>query len=436
MIKRKKMQEGSLTIEATLTLTLFMFAFIAIVSLAMIARVECITQYAINQTAKEISQYCYIADRTGMLAGLEGFTTMTKSEQCTVNSADDAVEAIVNLNAIVTNDSQDLAESLKTDDLKGIINSVGTAYTDINNGAENVYDKIKDFAGDNPVAAIKTLVSGMGRQTAKSASSRVVAIAMCKALVPKYITQHTGDADSMLKKLGVEGGLEDLNFGMSTVLLDGRTINVVCVYRVKVMWLFGTGSRYMTVKQTASTAAWIKNVSIADAATEKPDGSLWNQDNYGHAFVAKTKKDNSNAVKSGVGIDLYDESTNTFTEIRSMNVFNKTYANCEGDTGDVNHYILVESKIKSTVKSYANKVNTNTEKIGEQIEMNDGTRKNAAVSDRKKELILYVPEEAKEKTENKAVLDKVAADVEKDTGVKVRIIYEDKAFTTSGSEDS
>lgn len=62
-----KSETGSFTVEATLTLTLFMFAFLAIMSLSTIARIEGITQYAINQTAKEISQYYYIADKAGLV---------------------------------------------------------------------------------------------------------------------------------------------------------------------------------------------------------------------------------------------------------------------------------------------------------------------------------------------------------------------------------
>ena len=54
---RNKSERGSFTIEAILSLSIFMFAFVTIVSLATIAKVESTTQYAIDQVAKEISQY-------------------------------------------------------------------------------------------------------------------------------------------------------------------------------------------------------------------------------------------------------------------------------------------------------------------------------------------------------------------------------------------
>ncbi len=63
---RKQNERGSFTIEAILSLSIFMFAFMAIVSLATIAKVESTTQYAIDQVAKEVAQYYYIAERVGM----------------------------------------------------------------------------------------------------------------------------------------------------------------------------------------------------------------------------------------------------------------------------------------------------------------------------------------------------------------------------------
>ena len=54
---------GSVTIEATIALTIFMFAFLGITSLSTLVRAESKVQYALNQTAKELSQYMYIFHR-------------------------------------------------------------------------------------------------------------------------------------------------------------------------------------------------------------------------------------------------------------------------------------------------------------------------------------------------------------------------------------
>ncbi len=252
-LEHKKLGErGSITVEATLVLPLFMFAFLSIVWLALIAKVECITQYAIDQTAKEISQYCYIADKAGLLKN-----SMSK-ESCIIDSTDEAIDAIVKLQEMVDSGVQDMADAYNEGDIEALFQNAQDNVNSVKQQGEAIYSKIKDIAGDNPVGAVKTLATALAGETARDVASRVVAIPLCKALVPKYITSTTSNADAMLKKLGIEEGLDGLNFGMSTVLKDNKSINIVCIYKVKVFWLLG-GEKYMTIKQTASTQAWIKS---------------------------------------------------------------------------------------------------------------------------------------------------------------------------------
>ena len=59
-------ENGVISIETTVCLSLFLFAFMSIISLAKIAKVESMTQYAIDQVAKEMSKYYYIASKVGL----------------------------------------------------------------------------------------------------------------------------------------------------------------------------------------------------------------------------------------------------------------------------------------------------------------------------------------------------------------------------------
>ena len=59
----------------------------------------------------------------------------------------------------------------------------------------------------------------------------------------------------MLEKMGVINGIDGMDFSMSSFLADDKTINIVCVYQIKVNG-FGTFDRTLNMKQTASTAAW------------------------------------------------------------------------------------------------------------------------------------------------------------------------------------
>lgn len=431
-IKKCAKEEGVYTVEAAISLTIFMFAYVIIVSLATTARAEGITQYALNQTAKEISQYCYIADRAGFSAK-KMKPSAAESEK--MNQADDTIEAIGALMNIGSEASDDMAQSLKSGDLSATIKSVQNNATAINGGVQNVFSKVQSFASDNPVASVKLLLTGVGKQAIGNAASRVIGIALCKMLMPKYITSDTAHANEALEKLGIEGGMNGINFGMSTVLWDGRSINLVCIYQIKLPGLLG--ERHINVQQSASTAAWYQDVSLEEAADSVPSGSIWNEGSYGSKFVSLYKSENEGmAVKSGIGIDGYRQSENTFVEIHAMNVFSKSYSEIKKDADGTSQdseksesYTLNVSKVKSTMKSYANTLNNNVQKTGDTITMENGTQLHLASENRKKELVMYIPEEAAANSEIKQELENIAGQIQSEMGVKVVYQYKDKVFT-------
>ena len=66
MLKRLKNEHGSVTIEATIALSAFMFAIVTLLTVVNICIVQAKMSYAINSTAKEISQYSYLYSLTGL----------------------------------------------------------------------------------------------------------------------------------------------------------------------------------------------------------------------------------------------------------------------------------------------------------------------------------------------------------------------------------
>ena len=62
----KKDENGAIVVEATLSLTTFLFLFFMVFSIITSARCQAIIGSAINNTAKEISQYSYLYGLTGI----------------------------------------------------------------------------------------------------------------------------------------------------------------------------------------------------------------------------------------------------------------------------------------------------------------------------------------------------------------------------------
>ena len=67
---KKERQKGSITVEATLFIPIFLFAFMSIYSLVSFARAQLLIQYAADQAAREVAQYSYILEKTGILLSL------------------------------------------------------------------------------------------------------------------------------------------------------------------------------------------------------------------------------------------------------------------------------------------------------------------------------------------------------------------------------
>ena len=426
-----KNESGSFTVEATLTLTLFMIAFLAIMSLSTIARIEGITQYAINQTAKEISQYYYIADKAGLI--------YTKDDNSSFEQVDSLINAVSSLTDATEEGAKEVEGALSSKDIEEILNkykglpgtveNVEAAATELSNSIESILD--------DPKAVITSLTSAFTKQVANEAMTKIIAQPLCKSLVPKYITPD-GNAGAFLEKMGVINGIDGMDFRLSNFLSDGRSVNIVVVYEVELNG-FGIFNKTLVIKQTASTAAWVKGKTLKGKTLKEvvDSKSIWDESNFnrGGQIVDKIKsKDSSKAVEQGKGIHLYDESENTYTLIRSINVYNKTYSSftMSENVSESDSFTLKKSDIKRSISADARKIKSSTKNAGNSLTMEDGSIKQlSSINSRKPVLLIVLPEEVRGNPEHKKIIDEIASEIKKEDGVEVEIQYLQKALTDS-----
>ena len=167
----------------------------------------------------------------------------------------------------------------------------GDDFKSITASAQNVYNSFAPLMSD-PKGAITALAQVVAQKGGSALVSRVIAQPLCKALLPKYITQQD-DASAVLEKMGVVNGLDGLDFSLSTFLMDQRTINVVLVYEIDVKG-FGIFDQKLIVKQTASTAAWLadtEGVKLSDVASKT---SAWQKSDMerGKDYVSELQGEN------------------------------------------------------------------------------------------------------------------------------------------------
>ncbi len=369
--------KGSLTIEASLSLSIFLFAFVTLLSFVNVARIESRVQYAINQSAKELSQYLYAADQ---VLALEA-----------AGATDEEIKMVV-------------------DHLIDFNYSIGSGYPQ-QSEAMDIKTHSDEF--NKPAEVIEWLAT-MALNDPSSITSQAVAVSLADMLVPKYLYPGSsmGEIDQQLKALHVRGGLSGLDFKNSSILEDGETINIVVDYRIGSMFP-SFFNKDIVVRQSASTAAWVKK--------DPKIVSKWQLSSLerGQAFLAEIRTENPEyAVKPGQGIDLYNNGI--CTSVFTLNLFTPSYSNSDG----AGNYTLNTSRIMATLRSYSEQSLQQSEGIGSNLEMLDGRVLNTA-DQLSSVVLMIVPEEAQAfQTE----LEAIATEVELEKGISIEWQFREPAL--------
>lgn len=388
-MNREKKLRGSVTIEAALALSLFILGFATILSLTGVIRAQRDLQHGINQTAKEISEYCYASDKAGLTSAISASSM----------SVGDAVDRICGLSGDETGDS---SES-----------------TDI-------------------VSAVSRIMLG---DRADESVNGIAADGICRLLVPKYISGDRSSTDRYLERLcGINMG--DINFRHSAFLRDGKTIKVVAVYKVDLdpFGLLPGKGLEINLKNTASTRAWIPEpLDPADPEQEEENEELpsrWlieGNDPRGKSWKSLVCSENSgHGVLPGKGIDLYFSSGNVMKEIFSMDIFKSTYTSCSvPESTDPDDYSLKGNAASGKIKYYADHIIKSYGKLKGELTMEDGSAVDLPKGKPSLAVIIILPEETEKNKEIMDMLMSAAAQVKKEKNVTVEYQYREKTLFTA-----
>lgn len=257
-MKKNRDCKGSMTIEAVFALPIFIFAFTAFLIVTKYIYLQVVLQNAINQTAKEIAQYSYIVSKVSALDVLtEGEDAESKAYLDTTN---EYVSGIMDFFEVMQDEGAEIRENL---DISTMLSDIDTttknlqnSYSSISGAANQLIGATEDYFED-PKGMFAGLVSVVKNGAIDVVKSRFIAAPVSRALCKKYLPCEKKGADSYLKAAGIKDGIKGLNFNLSTLFEDGKSINIVVVYTIsQEIPLFGTME--IDCKLTASTAGWLK----------------------------------------------------------------------------------------------------------------------------------------------------------------------------------
>lgn len=267
MNRKKKRESGAVAIETALTLPVFMIAIIALMMFSMLIRAQATMQYALNQTAKEISGYFYLLDKLGIASAISG--NATDMAQANFQSVNDSIRNIVSFSGQIEDDcgnitddfqqaSSALDDEILTQEEIADITAMDVDFKNLSADCKNALTTIKGDIDKLKSADKGEMLSGIlqvfGKSLLNRGFSEVVTPLVCNALMEKYMT--SGDKEAFYEATGIDP--TSISFYGSDMLADGRTISLVVNYELDASKLsLGFYRKRVKIQQVASTSAWI-----------------------------------------------------------------------------------------------------------------------------------------------------------------------------------
>lgn len=266
LFEKVNKQRGSATVEAVVGFTGFLLLIFTLLSLINLCRAQMLISSAMDNAAKELSQYSYFYE----MSGLHKFSEAL-GEEATVGRSDinDVIGSVDSLYSTVVKTVGDGKESytniaeatkngtLKWEDVQSAYNTIGEDKDAISEGIKQMTEKFKQV-GDNPIAYMKSIVAIAGSGGLDLAKSHLIAAPLARM----FVSQQFGGkdhADENLRNLGVVGGLDGMNFNMSSMFTTDHPddICLVVFYELELFQLFGRDVLKLQFSKQACTGGWL-----------------------------------------------------------------------------------------------------------------------------------------------------------------------------------
>ncbi len=158
-----------------------MFGFMALAMLATTTRAQSTIQYAVDQTAKEVSQYYYVINRLGFNHGGD-------ANDENIDKVDDFLENFNTFQSTVADASEYSPSQINTiDDISKTYKDMQDNFKNVKNASQELYGSFKSIA-DNPMAIMSSMATmlknGAGNVASAVSSPSRLAKHLCRNIFP------------------------------------------------------------------------------------------------------------------------------------------------------------------------------------------------------------------------------------------------------------
>ena len=382
-----KKNQGVITVEATLTLTAFMFFFMMLYDLLTVCITQAKVAEALNNTAKEFSQYSYIIGVTGLDKSVGQLQENANTKKEDVNNTISNIASLYEATQNVGKDMKGAVANTDTSDLSSIAASVQTMYDSVKSNADqskeqidNLKETVSTIAEDPKkfIFGIGQLIMSEGLEIFKS---QLIVDPLARGMMKKHLMTSKGQSNEDLEQIlqgmrivpgsrfGKTSYINGIDFSHSTLFPYGSDeITIVAEYKIKIIPLLPVNLEY-SVKQKASTKGWLhgdgqvlKVDESSGKSTVKDEStptqytntdSVWNGTDpteinklIRNMGVSDYKTQGYENLSGSTYAQLYNSETNTFVMISSSNPL----------YGEVNLETLKSEETKKYIKNQIEKL--------------------------------------------------------------------------------
>lgn len=382
-----KKNQGVITVEATLTLTAFMFFFMMLYDLLTVCITQAKVAEALNNTAKEFSQYSYIIGVTGLDKSVGQFQENANTKKEDVNNTISNIASLYEATQNVGKDMKGAVANTDTSDLSSIAASVQTMYDSVKSNADqskeqidNLKETVSTIAEDPKkfIFGIGQLIMSEGLEIFKS---QLIVDPLARGMMKKHLMTSKGQSNEDLEQIlqgmrivpgsrfGKTSYINGIDFSHSTLFPYGSDeITIVAEYKIKIIPLLPVNLEY-SVKQKASTKGWLhgdgqvlKVDESSGKSTVKDEStptqytntdSVWNGTDpteinklIRNMGISDYKTQGYENLSGSTYAQLYNSETNTFVMISSSNPL----------YGEVNLETLKSEETKKYIKNQIEKL--------------------------------------------------------------------------------
>ncbi len=247
---------GSVVIEATISLTAFMFLVITLLVLINGCLVQARVAVALNESAKEFSEYGYVYSLFGFNKKqkdyYDGLVEYRMDIDDALTALGDAKQAIVNIASFRPGNGGNPWDTWN--------NSMDT----LDNSAKT-YRKIADNIKKDPASYFTGMLKVAGNEGIEFFKGAAAGQFIAKGLMHKHLKESINqDPDQFLRRHGVVDGMDGLSLWRSTIFTNGSDdIAFICTYDIEVVRLLNIDVKY-NVCQLAKTKAWTGNALVRE----------------------------------------------------------------------------------------------------------------------------------------------------------------------------